>query len=279
MEFTGERYIPGQGGAIELEHLNRYYFVVNQLDLTGKTVLDIASGEGYGSSILAKYSARVLGVDISSEAIEHAKEKYQAINLSFIQGSVIDIPLEDKSVDVVVSFETIEHLMEHDVMLIELKRVLKKGGALVISSPDKLYYSELPKTKNEFHIKELYLNEFKDLINKYFKKTIFYSQKIFIGSIIFLDNGTHDYQTSTFLSSNSVQGRSNPIYNVAIGTDDLDFKPFNQVVMFEKHMELYTTADLQNAIETGMQKIRSTKAYKIGKYILRPFSKIKKSIK
>lgn len=279
MEFTGERFIPGMGGAIELEHLNRYYFVVNQLDLTGKTILDIASGEGYGSDILANYATKVFGVDISSEAIEHAREKYKAKNLRFIRGSVVDIPLKDHSVDVVVSFETIEHLNEHDEMMIELKRVLRKNGVLVISSPDKLFYSELPKTKNEFHIRELYYNEFKDLINKYFIKTIFYHQKIFIGSIIYLDNDTHEYQTSIFLNSNIDQDRYNPIYNVAISTDDLSFEPLNQVVMFEKHMKLYTNVDLMDAIELGKQKIRNTKTYKCGKFVLKPFSKIINSIK
>src|SRR5687768_2473380 len=123
LDFTGERYVPEIRGDIALEHLHRY-LLAKQL-VAGKTVLDIASGEGYGSSILAESAFKVAGVDISREAVSHAQAKYRAENLEFLLGSCSVIPLSDASVDVVVSFETIEHHDEHELMIKEIKRVLR----------------------------------------------------------------------------------------------------------------------------------------------------------
>jgi len=83
----------------------------------GKTVLDIASGEGYGTALLASYAAFVTGVDIAEDAVAHARRKYQLPNLEFLLGSCSKIPLLDGTVDLVVSFETIEHHDEHEQML------------------------------------------------------------------------------------------------------------------------------------------------------------------
>lgn len=91
----------------------------------GKDVLDIACGEGYGSSMLADVAKSVIGVDIAEEAIAHASTQYAASNLAFRQGNAAEIPLEDASVDLVVSFETIEHHDRHEDMLREIKRVLR----------------------------------------------------------------------------------------------------------------------------------------------------------
>lgn len=83
-------------GSIELEHLHRYRFA-GQL-VTDKVVLDIASGEGYGSAYLAKFARRVLGVDIANDAVDHANQKYSQDNLEYLVGSCSAIPLEDHSV-------------------------------------------------------------------------------------------------------------------------------------------------------------------------------------
>ena len=87
LPWTGERYLTEIHGSIELEHLHRYLFA-RQFSL-GKRVLDIASGEGYGSALLAQSAANVIGVDIAAEAVAHAKVKYQADNLEFKIGSVL----------------------------------------------------------------------------------------------------------------------------------------------------------------------------------------------
>src|SRR5258708_39818320 len=76
LEFTGERFTTLVEGEIRHEHLHRYFFALQFC--AGKSILDIASGEGYGSALLATVASRVTGVDISDEAIGHAKENYQA---------------------------------------------------------------------------------------------------------------------------------------------------------------------------------------------------------
>lgn len=132
MEFTGERFVPEVHGNIELEHLSCYLQACEFA--SGKIVLDIASGEGYGSAMLASKADKVIGVDISIEAVKHARTRYKNENLEFKVGTCNDIPLPDASVDFVVSFETIEHHDQHEEMMHEIKHVLRPGGMLLIST-------------------------------------------------------------------------------------------------------------------------------------------------
>src|SRR5881628_3779432 len=111
MDFTGERYVPSVEGQIKYEHLHRY--ALSLAYVTGKSVLDIASGEGYGAALLASRADAVTGVDIDPLSVEHAKRTYCDARLKFIVGSCEHIPLPDASVDVVTSFETIEHHDKH----------------------------------------------------------------------------------------------------------------------------------------------------------------------
>ncbi|MFP3599617.1 class I SAM-dependent methyltransferase, partial [Chryseobacterium sp. SIMBA_029] len=119
LAWDGERYIPGMSTEIELEHMHRY--VVARKLAAGLRVLDIACGEGYGSYALSSLAASVIGVDISEEAIRHAQTQYlhRTSNLEFKVGSAADIPLANASVDLVVSFETIEHHDQHEAMIRE----------------------------------------------------------------------------------------------------------------------------------------------------------------
>ncbi|MTK52601.1 class I SAM-dependent methyltransferase [Paludibacter sp.] len=271
MQATGERFIPGESGIIELEHLNRYYFVINQIDLWGKTVLDIASGEGYGSHLLSQHAKETVGVDISNEAIEHANNKYKSNNLKYVQGNATAIPLPNNTFDIVVSFETIEHHDKHKEMMLEIKRVLKNNGILIISSPDKYYYSDLPNYQNKFHVKELYYEEFRDLIKNHFSRSIFYAQRTFVGSIIALDEDSLNYKTPLIIDKKGNSSRLNPIYNIAIGTDDLNFTPKNQIICYREFEQIITDNDL---IETE-RSVRNTNAFKLGKILISPLSYIK----
>jgi ubiquinone/menaquinone biosynthesis C-methylase UbiE len=267
MKFTGERFIPGISGQIEIEHLNRYYFVINQIDLSDLVVLDLASGEGYGSDLLAKFSKKVIGIDISTEIIEHAKSKYIRSNLTFLVGDAVNIPLPDHSIDVFVSFETIEHHASHPEMMDEIKRVLKPKGILFISSPDKYYYSDLPQYKNEFHIKELYYEDFKSLIYRYFKNSIFFSQKIFVGSIITLDEDEFLYKKPLIVERNGTSYQFIPTYNIAIGTDSPDFFLKYQQILLKESDYFITKADLDKAVIS----VRNTRSFRIANIFLAPF--------
>src|SRR3954471_2687675 len=108
LEFTGERYLPGTVGEIAHEHWHRYAFA--RTFVGGRRVLDAACGEGYGSALLATAAVHVTGVDIDARTLAHARAAYAGrVNVDFIEGSATMLPLPDASVDVVVSFETIEH--------------------------------------------------------------------------------------------------------------------------------------------------------------------------
>ena len=170
MEFTGERFIPDCGleAEIELEHLQRYLSVQNVV--SGKKVLDVASGAGYGSALMAESAAYVCGVDIDLEAVAYSRKHYQRRNLKYLRGSLAALPFASGSFDVVISFETIEHVTEdlHAQFLEEIGRVLAPNGFLIISSPDKHIYSEQADYKNEFHLKEYYRKEFYDFLKRSF---------------------------------------------------------------------------------------------------------------
>ncbi|WP_082132441.1 methyltransferase domain-containing protein [Luteimonas sp. FCS-9] len=182
MEFTGERFVPGVSGEIEMEHYHRYRLALALV--AGREVLDIACGEGYGAHLLSERAASVVGVDVSPQAVEHARLAYCRENLRFEVGDCAAIPLPDASVDVVVSFETIEHHDQHDAMIEEVSRVLRPGGLLVISSPDRYEYSERPGYRNPFHVKELDRNELIELLHSKFAKVELYGQRTVMGSLV-----------------------------------------------------------------------------------------------
>jgi SAM-dependent methyltransferase len=219
MEFTGERYIPTLTGNIALEHLHRYLLGKNIC--RSKSVLDLACGEGYGSAILAEVASAVVGVDISADVVQHAKIKYMRPNLQFMVSSCIEIPLEDHSVDVVISFETLEHHDQHEEMMTQIKRVLRPSGVLLISTPDKYRYSDLPSFKNQFHVKELYVHEFEELLGKRFKNCVFYGQRIVFGSAIF--SARTQSKIRTFRSEGTVfssaEGLVDPLYWLGLASD------------------------------------------------------------
>ena len=183
LPVTGERFIPGKMNdpATITEHYQRYSAALPLVK--GKVVLDIASGSGYGTYLLSSAAAMAYGVEIDRNAVEYSRERYAGSNLKYLQGSVDRIPLEDHSVDVVVSFETIEHVgAELQIrMMEEIERVLKADGILFISSPDKRYYSEERGFDNPYHVHELYASEFKALLEKHFSRIAFAGQRFLFG--------------------------------------------------------------------------------------------------
>ena len=179
LPFTGERFVPGDPnakGEMWFEHWHRYHYVLPLV--AGKAILDVACGEGYGSALMSRHAAQVVGVDISAEAIAHAGGTYaDRRNLKLIEASCTRLPLEAASFDVVVSFETIEHIHEQAAFLDEVKRVLKPEGVLILSCPNKAEYSDKRGFTNEFHVKELYRPELEALLAPRFGHTRWLSQR------------------------------------------------------------------------------------------------------
>ena len=185
LEFTGERFVPWLSGEIAYEHWHRYAFA--QRFVAGRRVLDAACGEGYGAALLAKSAAHAIGLDVDPAAIDHARTTYAGrARLQYEQGSVAAIPLPDASVDVVVSFETIEHLPAADqpAMIAEFERVLAPGGLLLISSPNRKVYSDDTGYSNPYHLHELYRDGFAALLAARFPHQRWFRQARLVASAI-----------------------------------------------------------------------------------------------
>lgn len=196
LEFTGERFLPGAPGAIAYEHWHRYAFALRFA--RGRSVLDAACGEGYGTAFLAQAAQSAVGIDIDADAVRHARETYGAIpNLRFESASVTALPLPDASVDVVVSFETIEHLPAADQprMLSEFARVLTVDGVLVLSSPNRLRYSDARDYRNPFHLHELYREDLSHLLHEVFRAHQWYHQVPLLASAVWSETPGNDVET------------------------------------------------------------------------------------
>ena len=176
-----ERFSPSIVHPMVLHHFHRYMTVMPVC--AGKDVLDIACGTGYGAALLAQTARTVAGVDIDGPTIEACRQLYGNADgrLAYVQGSVAKIPFPDASFDMVVSFETIEHVDESTQMefLREIRRVLRPGGLLAMSSPNKD-----DAHVNEFHVHELEEAEFKAILHANFRKCKYFKQKIVLGSLI-----------------------------------------------------------------------------------------------
>lgn len=178
LTFTGERFLPDLiEKSIVAEHFQRYNAVLDIVK--GKKVLDAACGSGYGTALMASTAENVTGIDISAEAIGYAKSRYAELgNVQYIEASIAELPFDAHSFDVIVSFETIEHVNEElqNSFLREIRRCLKEDGILIMSSPDKRTYSDLPGFNNEFHVKEFYFEEFEAFLKKEFRYCKHYLQ-------------------------------------------------------------------------------------------------------
>lgn len=179
IERVSEESIPWYSRRLFKEHELRYLFV--RKFVKNKIVLDIACGNGYGSQILAYAGAKfVYGIDNSKEAVDYANKKYLQRNIKFILGDAEKISLKEKSVDIVISLETIEHLRHPKKFLKESKRILKHGGALILSTPNK----EVSYEDNPFHLNEYTLSEL-DVLLSDFSGKIYYGQRAVFKNIVY----------------------------------------------------------------------------------------------
>jgi SAM-dependent methyltransferase len=187
-EFTGERFLPTLNGEIAYEHWHRYAFARRFVE--GKRVLDVACGEGYGTALLGTTAASVIGVDIDMASIDRAVATYgEGKRIRFIASSCTGLRLPSASIDVVVSFETIEHLEAADqlAMLIEVARVLTPDGLLIMSSPNKRLYSDARQYVNKYHLQELYRDDLARLLGKRFPAQRWHHQRLGFWSGIWVE--------------------------------------------------------------------------------------------
>jgi SAM-dependent methyltransferase len=218
LEFTGERFTPECVREIWYEHFHRYALVTRWC--ANKRTLDAACGEGYGSALLANTASSVEGVDISEQAIAHARQRYGDMDgLGFHVANCTSLPFDDDEFDRVVSFETLEHLAEQDQLMAEFRRVLKPDGFLILSSPDKAVYSDQQSFENEYHVKELYRDELEVLIQRHFPASRLLGQKLMFHSAIWSMEGMNHVTLDQF-SADSVSSPAGftqpPMYFIAL---------------------------------------------------------------
>jgi ubiquinone/menaquinone biosynthesis C-methylase UbiE len=209
IDDTGERMVPAyhKGHIVYGEHIVRYGAALPLVK--DKTVLDIASGSGYGTAILAETASKAYGVDVDKDAVSYAKKNYSSSKIEFLEGDGKAIPLKDNSVDVVVSFETIEHIEDYRAFMAEVKRVLKDDGLFVLSTPNDREFPE----SNHFHIHEFERKELESLVKKYFNNSKSYYQGTWLYSALFDEKGlTEDWSASVKTMQTAPIGLDKCIY-------------------------------------------------------------------
>jgi GT2 family glycosyltransferase/SAM-dependent methyltransferase len=243
LAFSGERMTSAAAGQIEIEHFHRY-FLARQL-CRGKDVLDVASGEGYGAALLSQVARSVVGVELSLDAVAHASAAYGRRNVAFLAADARAMPLADASIDVVVSFETIEHFWEQETFLTEVKRVLRPGGMAIISSPDRDVYSPLDRDANPFHVKELTRSEFSTLVSGFFGHQAILLQRPLIGSALIAETDTTSYPPDFITFERRGEDRfevsaglPRALYIVSIASDNPICEVFSSLYIETSHIDL-----------------------------------------
>jgi ubiquinone/menaquinone biosynthesis C-methylase UbiE len=176
LEFTGERVIPGLVDPDLLnEHVARYRFAARYAQHA--QVLDAGCGSGYGTAELAN-AATIVGIDISADAVAHARREFSKPGVHFIQGACQSLPFADASFDLLVAFEVIEHLEEWRQMLAEAHRVLRTSGVLLVSTPNKAWYNESRAAAgpNPYHVREFEYREFEEALQAVFPHVHLWTQ-------------------------------------------------------------------------------------------------------
>jgi ubiquinone/menaquinone biosynthesis C-methylase UbiE len=177
LDFSGERIVPGKVTLDrELASRRRYEFAARYVE--GKHVLDIGCGEGYGSATLAEKATHVVGTDRSEEVIKYAAAKYPLPNIEFRCMPAEKHAFPDESFDVVVCLELIEHVQNYVAVMEEMHRLLKPGGILILSTPNKNVTSPGRETPiHDFHVHEFTIRELQELCQCYFAAVELFSQE------------------------------------------------------------------------------------------------------
>lgn len=165
--IDGKSFHSKEEYVLHLMHQSAYVLASRMVD--GKSVLDLGCNTGYGTQILSRSAKRVVGVDVSHGAISAAKQKHGKVGIDFQLIDGKKLPFADGEFDVIVSFQVLEHIVDYDVYLNELKRVLTHAGIVVLTTPNSvLRLDPGMKPWNPFHVREFTHSQLKSLLDNYF---------------------------------------------------------------------------------------------------------------
>jgi SAM-dependent methyltransferase len=169
LKLTGERTLPDIAAENYWyrRHLAVYEWIARRV--SGRRVIDMACGEGYGSAVMARAAASVVGVDANPEAFEHARLRYVRGNLRFDRG-LVETYGEPAGADAVVLLQTIEHVLEPAAVLDHFRRLLAPGGTAYISTPNVLTLAPAgaQRSNNPWHLREYRHEDFRALAESAF---------------------------------------------------------------------------------------------------------------
>ena len=161
------------------EHRSRYRFACQRLPRSRPSgtprVLDIACGSGFGLQMLAEAGARVVGTDLDPAALSEAHRT--APGAALVRGDAGRLPFASDSFDLVTSFETLEHVPAPRALISELRRVLRHGGRLVLSTPNREFGPAWLHTGNPFHVQEFTAAELRALLAECFEDVRLFGQR------------------------------------------------------------------------------------------------------
>jgi SAM-dependent methyltransferase len=166
LPLTGERTVPGIAAENYWfrRHEAAYLFAVPLV--SGRSVLEVGCGEGYGTALLAASAGAVLGLDYDAVTIAHAAARYP--QAGFALGNLAAVPVGSTRIDVVATLQVIEHVWDHGQFIDECHRVLRPGGLLLVTTPNRLTFSPgLDTPVNPFHTREFAAAELTDLLNRH----------------------------------------------------------------------------------------------------------------
>jgi SAM-dependent methyltransferase len=247
-----ERFDPAtMNGLIAAEHLARYWLAADLA--SGLNVLDAGCGVGYGAEMIARAGAsRVVGIDLAPEAIAAASERVGEM-AEFQVGDVQDMPFDEGSFDLVVCFEVLEHLEDPEPAITALKDVLREGGLLIVSSPNRGVYPP----GNPYHLHEFTLEELRDALTARFANVVLMRQHPWLVSLI--DDGTlaspgeEPVKASVARAGQAVDAWT---YVVALASDGAIDEPGAISVLAEAG-ELHALQEAVGAAEENRQKLRA----------------------
>ncbi|MDQ6914829.1 MAG: class I SAM-dependent methyltransferase, partial [Actinomycetota bacterium] len=246
------------GELVHAEHLARYLFAAPLA--RGRAVLDAACGEGYGTDLLARAGAvSAVGIDVDPAAVEHARARY---GHGFRQADVVELPFEDGAFQLVVSFETIEHVADPARAVAELRRVLATDGVLIVSTPNRDEY----RVGTEFHVREFTPDEFLALLRPHFAQiAVAYQQNWLTSAILDADAFAADDPEAPLdarLSKAAGRAPGQELYTIAVcGAADVPAEVAVATEVYEAHRLANDVVVAKQAVEDW--QARATEAERL----------------